>query len=62
MKFDTQEDWIRYGVEKGWCSLPKCATHDALPLSPEEQKEFERGYDPCLLGIRLWEEGQFFDD
>ena len=55
----NREEWITYGVERGYCSFPKCATHDTLPVTPEEAEMLEDGYDPCLIGIRLWEDGQF---
>lgn len=46
--------WMAYGVEKGWCSRPVCATHDGVPDTEEEQAEWDEGYDPCQHILRLW--------
>lgn len=46
-------DWIAYGVERGFCSPACCSTHDGLPMSDEEEQEFEDGWDPCLHALRI---------
>jgi hypothetical protein len=46
-------DWIRIGLEKGWCGPPVCYTHDALPTSQEEDDAWSEGDDPCMHIIRL---------
>jgi hypothetical protein len=48
-------DWVLYGVEKGWCALPACATHDGVPGTPEEDEDWEDGIDPCQVVLRLWD-------
>lgn len=47
-------EWLVYGVDKGWVSLPKCATHDGIAGTPEEEDEWEKGYDPCQVVLRVW--------
>jgi len=47
MNFD---EWIAFGIEKGWCGPPVCYTHDGLPMSTSEEEEFNEG-DPCILLI-----------
>ena len=49
----TFEDWLTMGVGFGYCSEPVCDTHDGLPMTPEEQDQFEDGYDPCIPAVRL---------
>ena len=49
-------DWIDYGVKKGWCSQPVCDTHDGMPMSDEEYKEWDDGEDPCIPALRLYNE------
>lgn len=51
MDFD---EWVRYGVEQKWVTLPYCDTHDGGPLTDEEATEFEEGGDPCIVVMRLW--------
>ncbi|NDB07541.1 MAG: hypothetical protein EBX97_02440 [Actinobacteria bacterium] len=51
------DEWVRIGIENGWCGPPVCYTHDGLPTSPAEDEEFEEG-DPCLHIIRLYEDGE----
>lgn len=52
------DEWIQYGVDRGYCSNLVCVTHEGIPLSEEEEKQWDEGYDPCSLGIRIWQEGE----
>lgn len=57
IKSDTGfNEWVAFGVEKGWCSFPVCETHEGLPLTPEEEDEWAKGHDPCTPAMRLWAE------
>jgi hypothetical protein len=49
-------DWIEEGYARGWAGPPVCQTHDGIPLTPEEDKEFDQGGDPCVHVIRLYED------
>jgi hypothetical protein len=51
------DEWLHFGVEKGYCSRPVCDTHDGLPNTEEESQEWEEGHDPCIPAVRLWGEG-----
>jgi hypothetical protein len=57
MNFD---EWIKLGIEKGWCGPPVCYTHDGLPLSASEDEEFNEG-DPCIHIIRMYESKEIAD-
>lgn len=46
--------WIKVGIDRKWISEPVCATHDGLPNTEDEEKEWEDGYDPCIPGLRVW--------
>jgi hypothetical protein len=51
----TFADWVSLGVERGWCSVPTCGSHDWLPVSEEEEAEFEEfGEFPCMTVVRLY--------
>jgi len=50
------EDWIRRGVEEGWCGPPVCSTHDGVPTSENEDFELWNGWDTCVHVIRLYED------
>lgn len=52
---DNFEEWLRTGVENGWCGPSVCYTHDGLPTSEAEDNEFEEN-DPCIHVIRLYED------
>lgn len=39
----TREQWIRYGVNQGYASLPFCETHDGGPITDSEGEAFEQG-------------------
>jgi hypothetical protein len=51
----TFDEWITYGIEKGWCGPPVCYTHDGLPMSEQEMQEFEES-DPCTHVVRMYED------
>ena len=53
----TFHDWLALGEMMGFCSAAVCETHDCLPMTEEEQEEFEEGNDPCVLAVRLYPEG-----
>ena len=50
------EDWLLMGIETGYCSEPVCGMHDAFPMSPDEQADFDDGGDPCIPIVRLFAE------
>jgi len=52
----TFNEWITYGIEKGWCGPPVCFTHDGLPMSEQEYAEFDEGQDPCTHVVRMYED------
>ena len=52
----TFDEWITYGIEKGWCGPPVCYTHDGLPMSEQECTEFDEGQDPCTHIVRMYED------
>ena len=52
----TFNEWMTYGIEKGWCGPPVCYTHDGLPMSEQEYAEFDEGQDPCTHVVRLYED------
>jgi hypothetical protein len=52
----TFDEWITYGIKKGWCGPPVCYTHDGLPMSEQEYAEFDEGQDPCTHIVRMYED------
>lgn len=48
-------EWVRIGIENGWCGPPVCYTHDGLPTSVAEDDVWIEGDDPCMHVIRLYE-------
>jgi len=63
MDFDT---WLEYGIDHKWCLYTTCETHDGVPLTVDEEFEFNEGHDPCVHVLRLfdsdeaWEEGNTY--
>ena len=49
----TFDEWLDFGIEKGFCSKPVCGMHDGLPMSEEEEQALEEGSDPCVVMVRL---------
>jgi len=51
------DEWMEYGIKKGFCGPAVCYTHDGLPMSDEEWMEEEAsGEPPCMHIIRLYED------
>ena len=50
------DEWMTYGIKKGWCGPPVCYTHDGLPMSEQEDVEFGEGQDPCIHIVRMYED------
>jgi len=51
-----QNEWLRYGIENGFCTPPYCDNHDAYHAGDwgfieELQEEF--GNDFCLPVVRV---------
>lgn len=47
-------DWLKFGVEKGWVTPGFCNTHEGDPyMSEEEEKEWDEGGDPCMFVIKV---------
>lgn len=50
------EDWIKFGMDMGWCGPPVCSTHDGIPFSEQEEESWDQGDDPCVHVIRMYED------
>lgn len=46
--------WLAEGVERGYCSMVACSTHEGLPMTAEEQEED----DPCIFAVRVFPDGK----
>jgi len=51
----TYNEWLQAGLRAGYCGPAVCYTHDGLPLSNDEEEQFEE-YEPCIHIIRLYED------
>jgi hypothetical protein len=49
-------EWLDYGFAKGYCSPAVCSTHDGLPMTDEENEEWDEGGDPCVHAVRLFQQ------
>lgn len=47
------DEWLRLGMEMGFCGPAVCYTHDGFPMSEIEEEEFSES-DPCVHMIRLY--------
>lgn len=52
------DEWMGYGISKGWCGPPVCSTHDGIPSSIEEDEMWNEGGDPCIHIVRMYEDGE----
>jgi hypothetical protein len=49
----TSEQWLDYGLARGWCSPSFCTMHDLGPITANEEAALDAGDDPCILVVRL---------
>lgn len=47
-------EWLRHGIDAGYCTNPSCNTHDGPEMTEDELEQFDDGYDPCVHIVRLW--------
>jgi hypothetical protein len=59
MDFDQ---WLAYGVDRKWCLYPVCEIHDGIPMTLDEELQFEQGLDPCVHILRLTEDEASWDE
>ncbi len=56
MSKKTFDEWLQEGLDFNFCGPAICYPHDGLPLTLEEEQEFDDGSDPCIHIIRLYED------
>ena len=54
IKHKDFEEWLKIGIDQGFCGPSVCSTHDGIPMNREEEEEFETGSDPCVHILRLY--------
>ena len=53
-KFESIHDWIRVGIEHGYCTPDFCNTHEGDPyMTKQEEQEWDEGGDPCMVVVKL---------
>ena len=53
-RMNNLDEWLAFGVEKGWITKPFCNTHDGYQyLTDEQERDFDLGGDPCVSVIQL---------
>lgn len=57
----TFQEWLTFGITNKWCSPPVCGMHDGIPFTPEEEDDFDMGFDPCYTTIRLFGDDAEYD-
>lgn len=49
-------EWLKIGMDEGWCGPPVCEVHDGFPMSDEEWMIADLdGEPPCMHMLRLYE-------
>jgi len=49
----TFEEWLKLGVDEGYCTPQFCLTHAGQPMTNNEEAQWELGDDPCCHMVRL---------
>ena len=45
------DDWVAYGLQRGWIGPPVCSNHEGMPISSQEFEEPDR----CVMVIRIYD-------
>ena len=48
-------DWVRHGIDAGFCSRSVCVTHEGTPYTEAEADAFDDGDDLCCPVLRIYE-------
>lgn len=51
-------EWHKIGMDNGWCGPTVCTTHDGLPTTAEEDRDWEEGGEPCIHVIRPYRDAE----
>lgn len=49
------DEWMSYGIDKGWCGPPVCYVHDGLPFMDSEF-ELDDLDSTCIHIVRMYED------
>ncbi len=49
------DEWVKLGVSNNFIGPPICSTHDGIPMTQQEEEQFEDGDDPCIHILRLYD-------
>jgi hypothetical protein len=47
------DEWLQYGIDRGYCTPTCCATHDGIYITADEEEQTQEGDDPCVHVTRL---------
>lgn len=54
----NQHEWLEYGIANGFCSPPVCACHDGIPMTANEDTEWEEVGEACVFIVRPYSDPQ----
>ena len=49
----TFDEWLKFGIDNGYCTDQFCNTHDGGPMHETEEIAWDQGNDPCQHVVRL---------
>jgi glycerate kinase len=58
----SYEEWIELGMKEGWCGPPVCSTHDGVPMTENEEVDFDEAIqntDLIITGEGLLDDTSF---
>lgn len=48
-------NWLTEGFVNGWISPPACYSHHGVPLTLDEREALDRGEEPCIYLLRVFQ-------
>jgi hypothetical protein len=48
-------EWLKFGIDNGFCSDLHCDTHNGIPMTDEEAEAFDAGDDWCCHVVRVFD-------
>lgn len=52
------DEWLRLGIDNGFCGPPVCDIHDGTPTSADEDAEWDEHGEVCIHVIRLYHDAE----
>lgn len=58
LKNVDRNQWLQYGIDNGFCSPLVCACHDGIPMTADEDQDWNDDGETCVFIVRPYADDQ----